>query len=146
MLEKNWNLRGWKQEETQGANLDGKKENIMASGGMNGESRRKRKEPRKKTLNFLLLCLRICLVSSIKHWTRWRAVLGIVFFFLRKVSEDDGKKFVDFLIGVNGDLNGIIHALSHVARYAKARSGILLKGWGKKKSGQHFFIFFASCT
>lgn len=51
-----------------------------------------------------------------------------VFFFLRKVSEDDGKKFVDFLIGVNGDLNGIIHALSHVARYAKARSGILLKG------------------
>lgn len=48
---KSWNLRGWKQEETQGANLDGEeKENIMAFEGMEvKESRRKKgRNPEKK--------------------------------------------------------------------------------------------------
>lgn len=82
--------------------------------------------------NLKLLVIMFTHMPRFQHQT-WNAVksssrycVGISFGARRrKVSEDDGKKFVDFLIGVNGDLNGILHALSHVARYAKARSGIL---------------------
>ena len=39
-VKKMWNLRGWKQEETQGANLEGKKENIMESEEQESAKRR----------------------------------------------------------------------------------------------------------